>query len=78
MLLALWAHIDSIPNSIVKRDSGEDTNWVAGWDNSSMPGFFLSPPVRGFFIPFFVKGDYVCVMWEIDLRFTEILNLVNF
>ncbi|MBW4596856.1 MAG: hypothetical protein KME46_29185, partial [Brasilonema angustatum HA4187-MV1] len=30
---------DSIPNSGVKRCSGDDSRWVAVCDNSSMPGF---------------------------------------
>jgi hypothetical protein len=34
----------SIPNMIVKRDSGEDTWGVAPWENSTVPKFlkFLS------------------------------------
>ena len=36
--LAQWNHTDSIPNSEVKRCSGQDTLGVTPRDNSSMPG----------------------------------------
>jgi hypothetical protein len=37
--LAFRHHFDSIPNSIVKRNSSDDTSRVADWDNSSVPSF---------------------------------------
>jgi hypothetical protein len=40
--MALWTHSDSIPNSGVKRDCGDDTLGVAPRDNSSAPGRFFN------------------------------------
>jgi hypothetical protein len=39
--MAQWNHFDSIPNSIVKHCSGEDSEGVAPCQNSSMPGLLF-------------------------------------
>ena len=43
--MAVWPHSDSIPNSEVKRISGEDTLGVAPRENSSVPGFYSAKAV---------------------------------
>ena len=45
--MAVWAHSDSIPNSVVKRARGEDTLGVAPRENSSVPGLYYKskPPL---------------------------------
>ncbi len=40
--LAQWHHTDSIPNSEVKRCSGDDTLGVALRYNSSVPGLIFT------------------------------------
>lgn len=58
VLLARWNHTDSIPNSDVKRRSGDDTWWVTAWENNSVPGIiFNQSPLR-----LMLKG--ALVFWE--------------
>ncbi len=54
--MAQWTHFDSIPNSIVKHCSGEDSEGVAPRQNSSMPGSIMKSPLN-----LIVEGAFVFV-----------------
>ncbi len=45
--MAQWPHFDSIPNSIVKHCSGEDSEDASPCQNSSMPGSITKKTKKG-------------------------------
>ena len=68
--MAQWTHFDSIPNSIVKRCSGEDSEDVGPCQNSSMPGPIYQKPSRFFYPGGFLMLKFIWKVFNEGLEFS--------